>query len=158
MTFYVVERAPITSEINTLVKTLGFPVGDNSSPGAVGTYGWQDEPNEAGTNFTPWLVITAMPGQGHSDQSISSLAEDAFWLLSYSIFVAGVSRNQTEVLADRVRHLMANLNDVLVTGESASWLIDGARCVNLGSNNRVGEASPYYFTQTDSYTVWVTKG
>lgn len=164
MSVKIVERSAVTSGLIISLRTLGFPVGDNSSPTDVDNapvpFGWQGEPDAAGTNFTPWLSLTPMPGQGQGGD-LRSLGGQEFWLLNYSLYVAGVNRNQAELLADRARNLLCNLgvDTVLtVTGESAAWNIVGVKCPNLGSNNRVGEAIPYYYTQTDSYQVWVTEG
>lgn len=164
MSVKIVERSAVTSGLITQLRTLTFPVGDNSSPtdasGAPVAFGWQGEPDAAASNFTPWLSLTPMPGMGQG-QDLTTLGGQEFWLLNYSLFVAGVNRNQSELLADRARNLLCNLgvdSAFTVEGPNAAWTISGVKCPNLGSNNRVGEAIPYYYTQTDSYQVWVTEG
>lgn len=164
MSVKIVERSAVTSGLLVQLRTLNFPVGDNSSPTDVNNapipFGWTGEPDAAGTNFTPWLSLTPMPGQGQGEDLRTSGGQ-AFWLLNYSLYVAGVNRNQCELLADRARNLLCNLGvdtPLTVTGPSAKWTFAGVKCPNLGSNNRVGDAIPYYYTQTDSYQVWVTEG
>lgn len=160
----IIERSAVTTGLLATLRTLGFPVGDNSAPtdatNAAVPFGWTGEPDAAGTNFTPWISLTPMPGAGQG-QSLDTLGAEAFWTLNYSVFCAGVNRNQSELLADRARNLLCNAgvdSTFTVVGETASWTIAGIKCPNLGSNNRVGEAIPYYYTQTDNYQVWVTEG
>lgn len=152
---HLVERSVVTDAIVEALETLGFPVGDNTTPDA--SYGWQGEPNAASTNFIPWISVTPMPGNGVA-QDLASLGSRGEWLLSYSIYVAGVTRSQSEKMADRARNKLANTFKVECTGEVANWRIQGIACTNIGSNNRVGEAIPYHFTQTDSFQVYVTEG
>lgn len=161
---HIIERSAITNQLLTSLRTLNFPVGDNNFPTDANNnpvpYGWAGEADAAGENFMPWLSLTPMPGQGQG-QTLETLGGQVLWLLNYSLFIAGVNRNQSELLADRARNLLCNLGSggiLTVAGPSAHWVIDGVKCPNMGSNNRVGEAFPYYYTQTDNYQVWVTEG
>lgn len=164
MSSLIVERSAITSQLLTILRTLNFPVGDNNSPtnpaGEPIPFGWTGEPDAAGTNFTPWLSLTPMPGNPAPQVPgvIMGLGEEEFWLLNYSLYVAGVNRNQCELLADRARNLLCAGTPFTVTGPSGSWAVAGIRCPNIGSNQRVGEAIPYYYTQADNYAVLVTEG
>lgn len=149
-----IERALVTSTLVANLTTLGFPVGDNSAPGT--DYGWQGEPDAADATFIPWLSISPMPGQGQF-QDLSSLSNRAEWQLTYSVFAAGVNREQCERLADRARNQMVTMGRFDMEGQFANWRIVGIECPSLGSCARVGEAIPYYYTQTDTYRVWVTQ-
>lgn len=165
---HFIERSAVTTEFVTQLRTLGFPVGDNSSPTDASNnpvpFGWQGEADAAGTNFVPWFSLTPMPGsapQQNAPGTLNTLASDSFWILNYSLYMAGVNRNQTELLADKARNLFCNLGlsaQVNCTGALTTWHIAGVECSSLGTNQRVGEATPYYYTQTDNYQVWVTEG
>lgn len=160
----IIERGAVTTGLVDALRTLGFPVGDNNSPtdqaGVPVPFGWSGEPDAAGTSFTPWVSLTPMPGAGEG-QTLETLGGQAFWVLNYSVFVAGVDRKQSEALADRARNLLCNLGsngELVFTGPTADWVLDGVQCTNIGSNQRNGEAIPFYYTQTDSYRVWATEG
>jgi hypothetical protein len=153
---HILEMAPVTTYIFTQLETLNFPVGDNSSPST--SYGWQGEPNAAATNFTPWMSLTAMTGQPQQAPTLDIYEDGGMWVLNYVVFHAAVNRTQTQTLADRVRNLLASSAPTLVTGAVASWSIHGVKCTNIGGTNRVGEATPYYYTETDSYAVLVSEG
>lgn len=168
MSIKILERSAVTTGLVANLRTLDFPVGDNNSPtdidGAYVPFGWNGEPDAAGKNFTPWLSVTPMPaapaGAG-APSTIESMSSDGFWVCNYSLYAAGVNRNQCEKLLDRARNLLCNLgvdSPFTVEGETATWTIGGVKCLNLGSNQRVGEAIPYYYTQTDSYQLWATEG
>lgn len=150
-----ISRGPITTRLLAELVTEGFPVGDNASPTAP--YGWQGEPNEPGTTFTPWLSLT--PGAA-SLQSPSGAMGDSQseWRLSYSVIYAGISRKQTEALADRMRMNLTNITRENVDSETGNWRLQKVTCTTIGNTNRIGSAYPDYFTQADSFEVWVTKG
>jgi hypothetical protein len=149
-----ISRGPITSRLLTELAVEGFPVGDNSQPPVA--YGWQGEPNDPGQTFTPWMSLS--PGAA-SLQSTQAMGDSqANWRLSYSVIYAGISRKQTEALADRMRMNLTNIARESITTETGDWKIQKTTCVSIGNTNRIGSAYPDYFTQADSFEVWVTKG
>lgn len=149
-----VSRGPITTRLITELETAGFPVGDNGSP-AAGTYGWSGQPNEG--SFTPWMTIT--PGTAQAQRPPGALADtNTEWRLAYNVFYAGISRKQSEALADRMRNALTNISREKVTTDTGDWKIQKVSCNAVGSNNRVGSAYPDYYTQTDSFEVWISKG
>src|ERR1041385_1970093 len=98
-------RGPITSRLLVELGTEGFPVGDNAAPTAP--FGWQGEPNEPGKTFTPWLSLS--PGAATLQAPAGALGDSqSEWRLSYSVVYAGISRKQTEALADRMRMNLTN--------------------------------------------------
>jgi hypothetical protein len=80
------------------------------------------------------------------------------WRLSYSVVYAGISRKQTEALADRMRMNLTNIARESVDSDTGKWRIQKITCTTIGNTNRIGSAYPDYFTQADSFEVWVTKG
>jgi hypothetical protein len=150
-----ISRGPITTRLLAELSTEGFPVGDNASPSVP--YGWQGEPNDPGTTFTPWLTLA--PGAA-SLQAITGAIGDpqSEWRLSYTVIYAGISRKQTEALADRMRMSLTNIARESIDTDTGSWRIQKTTCITIGNTSRIGTAYPDYFTQADSFEVWVTKG
>jgi len=150
-----ISRGPISNRLLAELDTEGFPVGDNASP--VVPYGWQGEPNDPGTTFTPWLSLT--PGVASLQTPPGSIGDSqSQWRLNYTIVYAGVSRKQTEALADRMRLNLTNISRESVDTPTGKWRIQKVTCIGIGNTSRIGSAYPDYFTQADSFEVWVTKG
>jgi len=150
-----ISRGPITSRLLTELATEGFPVGDNASPKSP--FGWQGEPNEPGTTFTPWLSLS--PGAATLQAPGGAMGDSqSEWRLSYSVVYAGLSRKQTEALADRMRLNLTNISRDDIDTETGTWRIQKITCITIGNTSRIGSAYPDYFTQADSFEVWVTKG
>ena len=150
-----ISRGPITTRLLAELETEGFPVGDNSAPSVP--YGWQGEPNAPGTTFTPWLSLS--PGAATLQAPGGAMGDSqSSWKLSYAASYAGVSRKQTEALADRMRLNLTNIAREAIDTSTGPWKIQKVTCTTIGNTNRIGSAYPDYFTQADSYEVWVTKG
>lgn len=150
-----ISRGPISSRLLDELTVEGFPVGDNAAPGTP--YGWQGEPNAPGTTFTPWMSLS--PGAASLQAPagpLGSSQED--WRLAYAVSYAGISRKQTEALADRMRMNLTNIARESIDTPTGKWRIQKTTCVAIGNTNRIGSAYPDYFTQADSFEVWVTKG
>lgn len=150
-----ISRGPITTRLLAELVTEGFPVGDNAQPTAP--FGWQGEPNEPGTTFTPWLSLS--PGAASLQAPGGAMGDSqSEWRLSYSVVYAGISRKQTEALADRMRMNLTNIVRESIDTDTGAWRIQKVTCTSIGNTNRIGSAYPDYFTQADSFEVWVTKG
>jgi hypothetical protein len=148
-------RGPITNRLLAELDTEGFPVGDNASP--VVAYGWQGEPNSSTSTFIPWLSLS--PGNAVLQAPAGALGDSqSEWRLSYQVFYAGLSRKQTEALADRMRLNITNITRESVDTDTGRWRIQKTTCISIGNTTRIGSAYPDYFTQADSFEVWVTKG
>jgi len=80
------------------------------------------------------------------------------WRLNYTAVYAGISRKQTEALADRMRMNLTNIARESIDTPTGNWRIQKITCLAIGNTNRIGSAYPDYFTQADSFDVWVTKG
>jgi hypothetical protein len=150
-----ISRGPITNRLLDELVTEGFPVGDNAQPSVA--FGWQGEPNAPGTTFTPWLSLS--PGAASLQNPSGAMGDSqSEWRLAYSVMYAGISRKQTEALADRMRMNLTNINREFVTTNTGEWYIQKCTCITIGNTTRIGSAYPDYFTQADSFEVWVTKG
>lgn len=147
-------RGPITTRLLAELAEEGFPVGDQTSPD--GEYGWAGEPNTENTAFTPWMVLSPLTGQ---PQRVPGAMGDTGteWMLPYTVFYAGISRKQAEALADKMRAALCNIERESITTSTGDWRIMKISCTAIGGTNRVGAAYPDYFTQTDSFEVWITK-
>jgi hypothetical protein len=147
-------RGPITNRLLAELETEGFPVGDNASPQVP--YGCQGEPNDPGSTFTPWLSLSPVAGTLQTAQAMGDSQSE--WRLGYNVFYSGISRKQTEALADRMRLNLTNINRESIDTPTGAWRIQKTTCTAIGNTTRIGSAYPDYFTQADSFEVWVTKG
>jgi len=150
-----ISRGPITNRLLAELETEGFPVGAKASPNVA--YGWSGEPNTPGVTFTPWVTLT--PGASTLQTPSGALGDtQTEWRLSYNVFYAGLSRKQTEALADRMRMNLTNINRESVDTPTGKWRIQKTTCTAIGNTTRIGSAYPDYFTQADSFEIWITKG
>jgi hypothetical protein len=150
-----ISRGPITNRLLAELVSEGFPVGDNASP--TTPYGWQGEPNDPGKTFTPWLSLT--PGAAVLQAPAGAMGDSqSEWKLVYTVYYSGISRKQTEALADRMRLNLTNIARESVETPTGNWRIQKTTCTAIGNSTRIGSAYPDYFTQADSFEVWVTKG
>ncbi len=147
------QRGPITNRVIAELEIEGFPVGDNSSP--VDPYGWQGEPNGDSQTFIPYLGLTPLNAQPQRSQDMSNSQGD--WVMPYTVWYGGLSRRQTEALADRVRGRLVGIERESVETTAGKWRIQQIRCTVIGGNQRVGSAFPDYYTQNDTYEVWISK-
>lgn len=147
-------RGPITSRLLVELATEDFPVGDNAAPTIP--FGWQGEPNSPGTTFTPWMSLSPGAATLQATQTMADSQSD--WKLAYAVSYAGISRKQTEALADRMRLNLTNIARESIDTPTGKWRIQKVTCTAIGNTNRIGSAYPDYFTQADSFEVWVTKG
>ena len=147
-------RGPITNRLLDELAVEQFPVGDNSAPKIP--YGWQGEPNAPGTTFTPWMSLSPGTASLQAPQTMADSQSD--WKLAYAVSYAGISRKQTEALADRMRLNLTNIARESIDTPTGAWRIQKITCTAIGNTNRIGSAYPDYFTQADSFEVWVTKG
>lgn len=148
-----ISRGPITNRILSELATAGFPVGDNTTP--IDAFGWQGQPNETDSVFIPYMTCAALTGQVQRVQGMGDTGTE--WSLPYSVFYAGVTRKQTEALADRLRSALTNIEREDVETDTGRWQIQKISCTSVGGSVKQGSAFPDYFTQVDSFDVWVSK-
>lgn len=148
-----ISRGPITSAILVVMGALNFPVGDNSRP--TDPYGWQGEPNSGTSTFIPWLELSSGLGSPQSRQAMGDTGVD--WKLNYNVYFAGISRTQTDALADKIRELLLNMARSVVSTPSGDWRFMKVSVTGIGSSARIPSVYPDYYTQSDAYEVWMTK-
>lgn len=150
------KRGPITTRLILELEGSGYPVGDNASPTVP--YGWQGEPNQVDATFIPYMGLTPLTGIPQRSGQGGSLGDSGTeWTLPYTVLFAGITRKQTEALSDRVRGQLTNISREGVGIEEERWRIQQIRCISVGSNTRIGSAYPDYYTQADTFEVWVSK-
>lgn len=149
-----ISRGPVTTRVIEELETEGFPVGDNEAPSEP--YGWQGEPNSETSTFIPWMSVTPLVGQ--SQRQPGALADTGTeWSLPYGIFYSGMSRAHVEALSDRMRHKLCNIIREGIETDTGNWRIMKISCSTVGAVNRVGSTFPDYFTESDTFDVWVSK-
>lgn len=147
-------RGQITTHVVDYLNELphNYPIGDSEPPREP--HGWQGEPNSGGTNFIPWLTLSA----GNANNSSGPIAaSQADWKLIYFLTTAGVTRQQTEAVADTSREHMVVLERSLIPAGSSNWKVQQVRVTNIGGVTRIGQISPSYYVQTDTYEIWLSK-
>lgn len=148
-----INRGPITEHLLTEMRTMDLPVGDNNAPDDP--HGWQSsEPDADASEFIPWMVLTAGAGRAGTGGMGDSASE---WQLPYTVFYAGVGRDQLDWLADRMRVHLVSISRVGVPTDSGSWRIQQIRCTSVGGTVRQAATFPDYYTQTDLFEVWLSK-
>jgi hypothetical protein len=138
--------------VDAILTGFPFPVGDNDNP--TDPHGWQGEPNEAGTNFIPWISV----GTGASSNSSGpQSASQADWRANYFVTTAGVARKQTDQLADQARDLLVKTQRQNIITTDGTWRIQQARVASIGGINRMPQTRPFYFVQTDVIELWLSR-
>lgn len=148
----MIHRGYFTKHLLTTLAGFALPVGDNDVPSAP--HGWQGEPNESLSNFIPWIVLA--PGQASRAQgSIGDPQSD--WVLPYYFSSAGVSRTQTESVADKIRDRLKDLVKEIVLLKDENWKLTYVGVTSIGGVSRIGSTSPAYHVQTDAIEFWLSK-
>lgn len=153
-----VERRVLTEAVLTAARTTGKPIGDAEAP-RHGTTGWDGQPNQEGSNFTPYSVITPMQagsGSGPFDDSQGDV------VIPYAITSYGASREQCEWMADRVRASIHSLNNTEVvmwsgTSDQYSRMIQLVMEQQIGQVQRVDQTDPSYYSETDVVALWTSR-
>lgn len=148
----MIYRSYFTNYLLDDLAGFALPVGDNDVPSAA--HGWQGEPNENLSEFIPWLVLA--PGQASKSQGSFSDPQE-LWQLTYFISAAGVSREQTENVADRVRSALKALAKINVALKDETWRLMYVHVTGIGGVNRIGTTNPAYHVQTDTLEFWLSK-
>jgi len=146
-------RGYFTAWLLSVLNTSDFPVGDGNTP--VEAYGWQGQPNDAGSHFLPWL--SSMPGTGRP--TAGSMGDSSSeHILSYTISFNAVTREQVEWIADKMRAVLVSTTRVTVNcGAFGNWRVQQARNVSIGGVMRVKSSFPDYYVQSDAFDIWVSK-
>lgn len=153
------ERGAITLAVITAASTVGKPIGDAEMPRG-GVAGWQGgQPNQDGTNFVPYAVITPLAvstGTGPVSDSEGDL------VIPYAVTSYGVSRQQCEWMADSVRLAIDALTRTDITmydGKPTEHKRRVQQVVDqtIGSVQRVDQTDPPYYGQSDVVALWTSR-
>lgn len=116
--------------------------------------GWQGTPNDDGTNFSPFCVLTPET----ASRSVGAIgAYPTEWQLPYSLGCFGVSPSQAEWVADKARSILADLASTTVSLGDADYRIQQVYPSSIGAIRRIDITDPNHWGQNDSYTVWLSK-
>lgn len=154
----VLQRGPITAAVLVAARTQGKPVGDAEAPRG-GVAGWQGQPNQDGTNFVPYSVITPLSagaGSGPIDDPQGDI------VVPYAVVSYGVSREQCEWMADSVRAAIATMtrSDVTMYAGTPSEYqrrVQQVMVQQIGTVQRVAETDPPYYGQSDVVALWTSR-
>lgn len=145
----MIERRLLTAAVIAAVETAGKPVGMANAPLDGG---WAGEPNQDGSNFTPYTVVTP---------NTASLATGPFddpqadRQLPYSIASFGVLPEQTEWMADEARAAAETLKKTTVVLGDRSYKIRQVRTDVIGGLLRTDTLDPPVWGQVDVVTLWL---
>lgn len=148
------DRGSLTDILITKLAETDFPVGDAGAPDAEAKAGWNGEPNAPGSTYVPYLVLTP---------STATISSGPFpdpqgdWRVPYSMTTFGVSRKQTESLANRGRKILEDLSKTSVTLDGQDYKIQQINFDALGGVGRVDATSPSTYGEVDTFTVWLAK-
>lgn len=138
---------------NYLISQLSpvILVGDGEAPPDGG---WDDDPNLPTSSYVPYTVVrplTAQEAEGSFGDSNSEI------VTPYSFSVYGVSRDQTEFYADKVRQTTVDLARTVVVLGPSQWKIQQAKVNSIGGIDRSDQTEPSEFSQTDVVTLYMSK-
>lgn len=151
-----VQRSPITRAVRDALAALNRPVGVGEAPRG-GVAGWTGDPNEAGTTFRPYSVLTPMQagtGSGPLDNTQADV------VLPYAVTSYGISVDQCEDHADLVRAALMRLGTSKTTvpqwpesAEKYGRRIQTVLVQSYGQVQRAGQTDPAFYGQTDLYAL-----
>jgi len=145
-----IHRGDLTTFLMDQLKTLVL-IGDAEAPTDGG---WDDDPNLPTSSYSPYVVIrplTTQEAEGSFGDSNSEV------VAPYSFSMYGVSREQTEFYADKVRQTIVDLSRTVVVLGPSQWKIQQARVNSIGGIDRNDQSEPSEFSQTDVVTMYMSK-
>lgn len=153
-----VQRRTFTDAVLAAARTQDKPIGDAEMPRG-GVAGWQGEPNQDGTNFVPYAVITPLTAPAGTGPLADSQGDV---VLQYNVTSYGVSREQCEWLADNVRAAIATLARQDVTqwsGTSDEYQRRIQQVVDqqIGQVSRIDQTDPAYYAESDVVALWTSR-
>lgn len=151
----VPDRGSLTDLMIDTLRTLGFPVGDAAAPDPAESPGWKGDPNAPGSIFTPYLVLTPATATITSGPFNDPQGDIR---LPYAVSSFGVTRKQTESLANRARKAVATLRNTRPVLDENEYKIQQVNFDAIGGVGRVDQTSPSTFGEVDTFNVWLTKG
>lgn len=152
-----IQRGALTNAILTTLAATGKPVGDAERPRG-GVAGWIGEPNEDGTNFVPYVVLTPMATSSPTGSFADPQSE---WIFPYAMSSFGVSRKQCEWMADLARDAIQEIVGDAIVMDSVTnpyeRVVQQVMVRQIGAVTRVPEVEPPYYGQTDIVDLWTSR-
>lgn len=137
--------------VQFIFDELGVLVGRVTAPDGAG---WQADSSQVGAEFIPYIVAT--PGSATPvNPSFNDPSDD--WSLAYQLTSYGTDNVQVEDTADKVRALLLATKKVSLAMNDGTWRITTIRCNNIGGVGYTTAVSPTAFSQTDSYTLTLSR-
>lgn len=152
----IVDRGSLTDAMLSTLLDLGYPVGDGEMPtlDTAEHAGWNGDPNTPGAVYVPYYVLSAQT----ATISSGSLADPQDgWQLPYSLASFGISRKQTESLANLGRKKLRELKGQNLTLDGETYRVQQVQFAALGAPTRVDQTSPSTFGEVDTLTIWITQ-
>lgn len=154
----VADRGSLTDALLTQLLTVDFPVGDAGKPlhdeNALRQAGWNGEPNTPGSFYVPYVVLTPATASISSGPFSDPQGDQQ---LPYTLSIFGVSRKQTESLANRARKILHALGGTDITLDSVDYSIQQIWFSAIGGVGRIDATDPSTYGEVDTFTVWLTK-
>lgn len=156
----VPDRGSLTDVmIERLLATTTYPVGDAGAPvpeeDAARHAGWNGEVGMPGSIFVPYNVLTPATATISSGPFTDPQGEIQ---LPYQLSTFGVSRRQTEALANVARKALEGLRNERPVLDGVEHKIHQVWFSAIGGVGRVDATDPTStYGEVDTLTVWLTK-
>lgn len=145
-------RGPLTDALLLALADVGKPIGDGYRPAGSG---WQGQPNAPGSEFVPYLVLTASTSTRSSGSIGASQSE---WQMNYLVSSYGVTRPQCEWMADHARDLLGALARTDVVLGPHTYRYQQVWTQTIGGVSPSSTNDPPIWSQQDQIVIWLSKG
>ena len=146
----MIERRLLSALVVAAADGAGMPVGLANAPIDGG---WDGQPNQDGSNFTPYVVVTPQTATQASGPMSDPQADRQ---IPYAISSFGVLPEQTEWMADKARSAIGNMKKTVVSLGDGDYKVQQVRTDVMGGLQRVDSTDPAYWGQVDVVTLWLT--
>jgi hypothetical protein len=146
----MIERRGLSAAIVAAAETTGLPIG---LAHAADSGGWQGQPNLPTSSFQAYGVVTP----NTAPQAMGPLSDpQADRQLPYSISSFGLTPEQTEWTADKIRAAIEQMKKTTVVLGDGPYKVQQVRTDVIGGLQRVDQTEPPYWGQVDVLTLWLT--
>lgn len=138
----------LLDQITAAMTAYSYDKPENS-PG-----GWTDDPTKPTSRYVPYSLIeplTAIASEGSVGQPAS------IWTIPYSMSSYGVTGTQTERQSDKLRKLVCEIENTVVTLGSDQWKILRVTCPRIGQVIRNKSGVKPVYEQNDTAQVQISK-
>lgn len=147
-----IRRYNLTNQLLVQLGATGISIGDAEAPE---NSGWNDDPNSPGAEFTPYVVLFALPSSRSAGQFDNS---QDIWSLPFKLLSAGGARQQADWVADKALDVIDGLNKfVYDLGAVGRWKVMSTNILTLDGPARLDLTEPPYWQRGDTVTIQLTK-